>query len=457
MVLEGKGSFGIVFSSPRIPISSEKYEDIIELNQVSKLLFNVEDKIYYPETQENISKTYDNVLKLIKEYPHIFSDENFILPIKGGYINKADFVSKYNSGEFGYGYEWISKSLNVFKILSQLISNKNEIFQVVYDKGIPLKYEFDTFFLKMINIYNLVELCNKNGFYFDDLKYGNLIVHNDKIKIIDFEEPINLNLSEEEYIKTIGESKFYNIMYFPYDTISNLLLYEFTGYIRKIGFLKNNNYYRLLQINTYEYIENVEFKFNAFNILINFWDKHLKNYTIEMDAYNLEAFDLNDLNTNNFNFKNHFDSGNSEKMLNDNKNKIKINLEMFIESIETLYISYMIKQHNNNYNKNNIIKIMDIFNEIFILNKNFIKLTKKTNKDIISSLLSNINIYSYGFIFLDWLRINKTKINDLVDRDNILKRIINIVVNCCINFVIYDNKLYILDRNYVNLNQVLNF
>jgi hypothetical protein len=84
MVLEGKGSFGLVFSSPRIPIINEKYEDVINLNQVSKLLYKCENKKYYPETQNNIVKTFDNVLELVKDYPHIFCDENFILPIKGG-------------------------------------------------------------------------------------------------------------------------------------------------------------------------------------------------------------------------------------------------------------------------------------------------------------------------------------------------------------------------------------
>ena len=28
MVVEGKGSFGIVFSSPRIPLDNENYDDI---------------------------------------------------------------------------------------------------------------------------------------------------------------------------------------------------------------------------------------------------------------------------------------------------------------------------------------------------------------------------------------------------------------------------------------------
>ena len=49
MVVEGKGSFGIVFSSPRIPTKEENFEDVIKLNQVSKILYNIICNIYYPE------------------------------------------------------------------------------------------------------------------------------------------------------------------------------------------------------------------------------------------------------------------------------------------------------------------------------------------------------------------------------------------------------------------------
>jgi hypothetical protein len=345
--------------------------------------------------------------------------------------------------------------MDIFNILKELFENKNKIFQVVYEKGTELKYNFDTFLLKMKDIFDVLVLCEKNSFYFDDLKYSNLIVHNDRIKIIDFEEPINLNLLEKEYTRIIGDSKFHNIMYFPYDTISNLLLYEFTGYINKIGYLKNDNYYKLLHLNTNEYIENVEFKLNVFNFLISLWKKYLKNYTVNVDVYNLEKFNLKELDNDNFDFEYHFESGNSEKMLNNNKTNIKINLEMFIESIEILYISYIIKQHNNR-NTYDMIKIIEIINGIFILNKKFIKLTKKTDKEIISFLLLNTNIYSYGFMFLDWLRTNKSQIVELENRDEIFKKIIEIVINCCLNFVIYENKIYILNRNYLNLKNILN-
>jgi len=454
MVVEGKGSYGIVFSSPRIPILDENYEDIKNLNQVSKLLYCINDKIYFPEKEENIIKTFNNVLKLANDYPEIFMDDKFILPIKGGYIDKNKFVTQFNNNE--YIFDWLSKSHDNFNIINQLILHKNEIFQIVYEKGTPINYNFDIFFLKIKDIYNTLVLCEKKGFYFDDLKYSNLIVHNDKIKIIDFEEPINLNLLKNEYEKLILNAKFYNIMYFPYDTFSNLLLYEYTGNIHKIGTLKDNNYYKLLYKNSFEYIENVEYKFKQFNSLINLWDKYLHKHTINLEAYDLELFNSEIFNNKEYDLKYHFDSDNYTKLLNESKTTITVDINSFSESIKIIYMCFLIKQPNYKQNNTYIIETIDLINELFILNKKFIKLTKKTHKDIISFLLSNTNIYSFGFIFLDWLKLNQIKILNLTNKNKILEKIIEIVSYCCINFVIIKNKIYMIDRSYSNIEKIIN-
>jgi hypothetical protein len=454
MVVEGKGSFGIVFSSPRIPTKEENFEDVIKLNQVSKILYNIIGNKYYPEEKENFIKTYDNVVKLIEEYPNIFNDENFILPIKAGYINKNDLVLKYNNNEFGLGFDWISKSKNNLNILNQLIRHKDDIYQVVYEKGTPIKYNFDTFLIKMTDICDLLFLCDKNGFYFDDLKYHNLIVHNDKIKIIDFEEPINLNLPETEYTKMIDESKFYNIMYYAYDTISDLLLLEFTDNISRLCHYQTQNYYKILETNINKYIKNVEYKLDIYNFLTNLWKKHINDYTVSVEAFDLELFGMKEIDTLDINY--HFESNNHEKMILDSKKRIKIDIDTFIESISLIHVCFIVKDINSS--SNDISKLIDSVNKIFALNKKFIKLTQKNNKDILSYLLSNINIYSYGFTYLSWLKINmdnETKNISLEKRDLMLKKIIDIIINCCINFVIIDKKIYLLDRNYENLKKIL--
>lgn len=41
MVVLGRGSFGIILSNPRLPMIDEKYDDVINLNQVSKILYDI--------------------------------------------------------------------------------------------------------------------------------------------------------------------------------------------------------------------------------------------------------------------------------------------------------------------------------------------------------------------------------------------------------------------------------
>ena len=68
MVVEGKGTYGIVLSSPRIPILDEEYEDIKSLNQVSKLLYFIDNKIYNPEDDKNIIEIHfnKNIITILK-------------------------------------------------------------------------------------------------------------------------------------------------------------------------------------------------------------------------------------------------------------------------------------------------------------------------------------------------------------------------------------------------------
>jgi hypothetical protein len=451
MVVDGQGSYGIVLSSPRISLADENYEDIKDLEQVSKLLYYIQDNKYYPEIKEQIINSYDNALKLIEENSEIFNKDNFMLPIKGGYIDKFKFVSEFNDKELGYGFDWLSKSKKYYDIIQQLISHTDEVFQIIYEKGTKINFDFETFILKMNNICDTLVLCNKNGFYFDDLKYANLIVHNDKIKIIDFDEPINLNVLIDECEKKIEEAKFHDIMYFPYDTLSLILLYEFIGKINKIGCLNNGNYNKILEYNTHEFNENVEYKLILFDNLVLLWDKYLKIYTVDVEVYDLKLFDTEEFEKKEFNLKKHFEMNNDIKLLTNSKKTISVDIKMFINTIKIIFNSYLIQKKNVNHNNNNIKQII---NKFVILKKKFIKLTKKTHTDIISYLLTNTNIYSFGFIFLDWLKINIKKIlpNEL---NTILEKIIKIIINCCLNFIIIDNSVYLLNRNYLNIEKII--
>lgn len=452
MVVDGKGSYGIVLSSPRISLVDENYDDIKDLEQVSKLLYYIVNNKYYPEKKEHIINSYDNVLKLVKEYSDIFNNDNFMIPIKGGYIDKFKYVLEFNDNKFGYGFNWLSNSKTNFDIIQQLISHSDDVFQIIYEKGTQINYDFETFILKMNDIYNILVLCNKNGFYFDDLKYANLIVHNDKIKIIDFDEPINLNVLIDECEKKIVEAKFQDIMYFPYDTLSLILLYDTIRKINKLGHLDNGNYYKILESCTYEFIENVKYKLGMFDNFVLLWDKYLKTFTVDVEVYDLKIFDIKEFETNEFNLKTHFDSNNNVKLLTDSKKIISVNIDMFINTIKIIFNSYLIEK--GLMNNIDIKQVKKIINNFIFLKKKFIKLTKKTHIDTISYLLTNSNIYSFGFIFLDWLKLNIKKIKH-ENINDILQKIIEIIVKCCLNFVMIDNSIYILNRNYLDIEKIV--
>lgn len=426
MVVEGNGSYGIVLSSPRIPLENENYDDIINLDEVSKILFVCYKNNYYPAKFDEIKLAYDNVILLIKQYPNVFDCNNFLLPIKGGYIDKSKFVEYYNDDELNYGIEWLSNSSKNLNILNQLISHKDKIFQIVYEKGNKLNYNFDDFVIKISDVLQTLIHCKNNGFYLDDIKYLNLIVHNERIKIIDFEEPINLNLETNDYIQMISESKLNCISYFPYDTISNILLFEYIGKIIKIGKFTNGNYRKLILENSYEYHKNVIYKIKVFNEFISLWNKYLPDYVVD-----LEVIDISE-SENDFNKKN-----------------IQLNSKIFDKSIKFLYEKYFT-------NVNNEINKSDIINKIFYLNKKFIDLTQNNLHNKISCLLTNTNICSFGFIFIDWLKINISKIIKSVNVKKILRKIIKIISNCCLNNIIVDDEIYLIDKNYFNISKILN-
>lgn len=77
-------------------------------------------------------------------------------------------------------------------------------------------------------------------------------------------------------VKKIVEAKFHDIMYFPYDTLSLILLYEFIGKINKICYLNNENYNKILESNTVECTTYIKYKLSLFDNLVLLWNKYLK-------------------------------------------------------------------------------------------------------------------------------------------------------------------------------------
>lgn len=436
MVLEGKGSYGIVLSSPRIPLENEKYEDIETLNEVSKILYSYDEitDIYFPAKEQDIKMSYFNLIKLIKDYPTIFDDNNFLLPMSGGYIDKRKFSIYFKDSKYNYGFNWLSKCDITFNLLNDLFKHENKLFQIVYKKGEKINFDLIKFMSKIHDVLLKIKECIENNFYFDDIKYLNLITHDNRIKIIDFDEPINLNLDEEEYIKMIENSKLISITYYPYDIISNTLLFEFIEKNDKIGKFYDENYFEIVLVNSLECPENILHRIKLINQFVTLWKNYLPDFTVELDIIDLNKFKENN-----------------------NNEKIKINYEIFEKSIKIIYECYFLTNISYCKNTTDITEFIDFVNSIFYEKKKYINTTCKGLKSKIEKLLLETNIHSFGFIFLDWLNTNKNKITriNLQEFNILLAKIIKIVSNSCLNFVIENNSFYFVERNFDKINKIM--
>lgn len=420
MVVNGYGSYGIVVSTPRIPIDNEEeYDDIINLEEVSKILYicTINEfgyKKYEPSDYDEYMIEYNNIKKLIDKYNNIFTDTHFMLPLNGGIINKTKFIDKFKENK-NYGFLWLSNSNKYFEILDSLISSNKDIYQITYRKGHKLDLNLESFLINMANIYNGIILLNNNNFFLDDIKYSNLIFHDNKIKIIDFSEPINMNGDIIESIDSIINGKLNNIFYFPYNIIPNLLIYK---YVNKFGIINNSysklNDFLILQINSIEFEENINYKLNILNKLNILSLTYLPNYKIKLKVINI------------FNIKNNIEH------IEDYFEYIDISIEQIILSLKV----FLIYSNINPIKKNIIIDTIQTYKKyIDYLNCN-------NNKNCILYLLKSINMHSYGILFVEWLIKNNKYIgNDEKFRQNFQKTL-NIIAICCSNILFFENNIF---------------
>lgn len=427
MVVEGIGSNGIIFSSPRIPLENENYNDIKKLNQISKILYLHYNNNYKPVGASTIEKEFININKIILKYPNIFNNDNFILPISGGYINKKEFIEYYDNKNYNYGFRWLSYSEEYLKIFNELMNGEESVFQIIYDRGEKINYKIIDFLIKINDVLNTIIISNKNGFYFDDIKFYNLIVHENKIKIIDFAAIINMNKSLDNIKKQIKTSKFHDIFYYPYNIISNILLYEYIGKYNDI------NYLQIIIENSIRYKKQMYYKNHLFDILIKLWNTIIPKLTIGVKIINHDLL-------------NKFDN----KKLYD---VVNIDIDILKSSINTIYnecnkykdidIYIYELEHDINISKNNYIY------KIFILMKKYVDITKKDTKEKISFLLENLNIHSFGIIFLSYIAYEDNMYNILLlQNKQIIINLIEIIISCCLNFIIIDNKIYLIHKDF---------
>lgn len=429
MVVLGQGSYGIVISDPRLPLYDENYEDIIKLNHVSKILYKKDyknnKKIIKPSPLSDFEYEYNKIVKLSNDYPNIFNSEYFILPIKGGILDKNKFANKYNSNDENYNFEWLSSSITNINIINSLLEDSNDIYQIIYEKCDKISQCINSFMVGIKNIFNAIKISNKNGFFFDDIKLENLVTHNNKIKMIDFSYPINTNLTFQEIILQLRESKLKYIYYFPYNVLSNLILYKQIGKINYLGKFSSNDYYSLLKTNSIGFENCVKYKLDLLKKLQYLFYKYHNEYEIEIRLINSNKIHLINCIED---FKIHSEIKN-------------INISDFISSILLLllYKNDKLNIVEFNYNKNLINEIFFKYDEL--ITRIFTNKIESVEK--INFLLKNINIYSFGFVIISWIDkfISSTKhINPLEKK--YLSEMFDIIILFCGNFFVIDDNIY---------------
>ena len=185
---EGKGAFGTVFSSPRLPLLQERVRDILYLPQVSKVFHTYRD--YYQEV------TSFGMLCLQHEFPK----DLFCSFLDHGRINKLE-VRKYR---WIYNTTWCAGETDF----------ENASHQVIYPRGKPVSViPFYKFMVYFENILRVVEFLEAKDLAFDDFKNQNLLVLNGKMVVSDYSSIVSINdlIMPATFYSTNFKSRYYYI------------------------------------------------------------------------------------------------------------------------------------------------------------------------------------------------------------------------------------------------------
>jgi hypothetical protein len=245
--LEGIGGHGIVVSEPRLPLVTESFDQIKELNQVSKILYfteNVDGKIIkVPADETYFNQELTRSFKLNTLCPEFFSPENVILPLNPrstdgtyiGLINNAEYKDNKTSYDAKWSIDPRERDTSLIvenkKILESVLDNDLNKYQIIFNKGININSlcgDCDKFIQLMFSPILLVNECNNRNIYFIDFKFDNIILHDNKIKLIDFNEYVDLSSTNEyaefDNLKRSDLIKYY-FYYFNSILISPLVMY----------------------------------------------------------------------------------------------------------------------------------------------------------------------------------------------------------------------------------------
>ena len=387
-IIEGHGSYGIIYSNPRLPYSikynfnKESFEDFLEepfpyieedISDINKENYENDNFLKY-----EVSKVfYDNECYEIEleEYLHVLNnynihDEYFNKPLNYGKINKKYIINNITK------FDYTKNKLNKKKIYYTYL---NAEYQITFLKGCNLdKIDIYNNFKKTENILHAIKFMNENNLILDDLKKDNIIIVDNKMKFCDFSSIINM---KDLNVNILHKSMLKTIFYYIYNPILNILLYYYIS-------VKENN------------------QLNIDNILNNIKIDERNRQNIEYIEYNKHL--INKI----YNFSKKIDKSN--------------NIGNIFKNIY-FYIDRNIK--NEDYYKIIILKFIEYFNN---------KYEDNTELKIVE-LISRINIYSLGIVFLQYmdLYIDQTQIQN--HNKVFFKNLFEIYELCSLQFNIVKN------------------
>lgn len=417
-IIQGRGSYGIVVSDPRIPFKNETQEDFIfASDQVSKIFIGKDSK-------ENMEKEYSLYYNIITKYATIITSRNYMLPINYGEIDKTAFDSKSPS--------WFTdiNNNNYKSLFSNMLTNNN-MYQITFNKGSPIDYDLSDFLIKILPIINCIKRNIRNKLYFDDFKLSNLVKHNDRIKIIDFSSLLDLDdLSENDLIVNIMDSFLFEPFYIINNPIISIILSTKSMLNSKI---KNNikmSYFNKEYYN--DFIEN--------HMYYNFLSGIRDTIFIELDVYNINTNSIETIRINNRYLINYFNTLHAYTILNNIEllsNKIsRLKKENKINKITNIdnIISELEEQQEKEYEKyNNYIKSIIVYTDCLFFKLSDIEnnLTKRYK------LLELSQIYNIGICFLFKLKnyFETEKRYNVI----IIEKYLKIISICCLLFGKTDN------------------
>ena len=423
-VIEGMGSFGVIYSHPRLPYK-EKYtfrrklipeddfsSENIQIKEVSKIFKTENNESNDKLININYFKERNGYLYILRHFT--IPNDFFNIPLNYGIVNSELINSKQNI----YNKTWASTLNN-----KQNYVYLDAKYQITFPKGVSIKNNiFHDSIIKFKNIIHAIKYMNDHNLVYDDLKTGNILEVDSKFKISDFSTLTHFSDINYEKYKILNLSV---IFYYIFSSLLNNVLYY---YLNIKNGKKKNIEEIITKINT-NFVENESVVYSRY---IYSMSKRIKEfiYDTKLDNSNYLI---------NIHYKKKCINRTNESLNSNHTNKKNINI-----SIDYMFYDILLFYKDNN-TKDALYKLY--------LEEMINYLDKKFGDNInakINNLLKRINIYSLGITLLEILHsfseVQKINIRN-TEFFNKYKSVLEIIAMTTVNIFKFKNSVYITEPN----------